>query len=225
MSLTSGPICVAARVNLLAADHGDDIAFADDRVRRRLDDAALAAQSHDEGAQILRKRLQLRDGLSEQLRIGDTICPHVEGPGGGPRPLGGTAGGSRLAAHAGRLVLQIYAHQLRSDGGYEPDQHGRSDEVRHGISDWNIVHQSGLFGVSDRQSIDRLARGADDGRFRERSGKQTGCSADVVAEQFRHEERGQKAGHAKHDRERDLRQGVRLQSSKELRAHLVAGRE
>ena len=102
---------------------------------------------------------------------------------------------------------------------------GRSDEVGHGIGDGDVVDQRGLLRVRKRQALDRLAGRADHRRFREGAGQKPGGRPDVVAEKLREPERREQTRHAQDDRERHLGNRVALQPAKELRPHLVPGRE
>ena len=212
-------------MHLLPREDRDHVVLLNDRVGQGLDDLTAAADPDDEDPDVLRQRFELGDGSVHQFRVRHPVRADIEDLGRRDHARLQRRGAAKLGLHPRPFLAQVDPHQFRPDRGKEPDEAGCPYEVGHRIGDRNVVHQRGLRGIRQRQTLDRLAGGADHRGLGECSGQQPRRRPDVVAKQLREAERREQARNAQDDGERHLWQRVALEPAKELRSYFVAGGE
>ena len=144
--------------------------------------------------------------------------------GGADAGLGGGLAGQRDLEVPG-LLPEVESEEARRERREVPDQRGRADEVGDRVGDRDLGGHAGPLGGGQRQGMDGLGGGADDGRLGEGPGEQPGGGPGVVAEELRDHHRHEEAGDRHHHGEAEVRERVPPQPAEELGSDLVAGAE
>ena len=129
-------------------------------------------------------RFNLSDGFIDERLVGDAIGAHIKRARGrhdSRLRLGSTR---HLRLHFLGLVLEIYPHQLRPNLRQEPNDRCCSDQISDGISNRNIIEQTGLLFRRNRQAVDRIPRRADHSGLGKCPGQQARCRPDIVVQEL-----------------------------------------
>ena len=123
------------------------------------------------------------------------------------------------------FLLEIHAHESRSEPGEEQDQTEITEPVGDGVGQRRIGHERGLRRLVDRQLGNRAQSGAERRGLRHAAREQADGQPFVKAEGQGHADHGDQPGHRDDDGQRDLRDGLLSEAAEELRPHGVPDRE
>ncbi len=194
-------------------------------VGRRLEDLSPAVNLLDEDPLGSKGLLEIGDTPVRPRRVVDPVGAQVPFPVCRRRARSELLPAGDLRLELAALGLQVHLEELWREAREEPHDESRADEVGHGVGHRDVVLEPGLFFLGQIEALDRVARRADDRRFREGSGHQARRGPAVVVEDLRGRDRGDEARHTENDRQRHLRQRVLTEPPDELGADLVPGRE
>ena len=203
---------------------GDDIARSQNGLRRGINHLGASPDAFHEDALGARGALEIRHCPARQS-VGQPVRTDAPFPVGQVNVLVRAVGFPTTSALASFWLsaFRSMPKQTGSRGRQKPDDESGAHQVADRIGHRDVVLQPRLLGLGQIEPVDRVAGGADDGRFGERPGHEAGGRPAVVAKQPRRHDRRHQTRHAEHDRQHDLGQRTLLQAAKELRPDLVAG--
>ena len=210
--------------DLAARPHDHEVAFSEDSPGRGFEQLGSAADPLHEDARGREGRLDV-GYRAPHGRVLDAEGAHVPFAVGGPVPSLGLHPRRSLGLQLAAFGLEVDPQQPRGQAGKEPHDEARAHEIADRVGHRNVVQQPLLLGRGEVEAGDRVAGRADDRGLREGARHEPGCGAAVVAHELGEPDRGRQAGHAEHDGEQGLGEGVLLEAAEELGPDLVPGGE